>query len=226
MTTAEPVKFTVAGIARVSALLTAPAGATACVVLAHGAGASMTHPFMENIAQGLATRHIATLRYNFPYMEAGQKRPDRPAVATACVRAAAIEAIRLNPALPMFAGGKSFGGRMTSTAQAQTPLPFVRGLVFLGFPLHPAGKPSQDRATHLADIHIPMLFLNGTRDALAQPGQLTPVIDRLGPRATLAAIDQADHSFHVPANAGRNDPEVLTQLLDTTAGWITRITQA
>ena len=206
----------------VSALLQAPPGSRACLVLAHGAGAGMMHPFMQQVADGLAARGIATLRYQFPYMERGSKRTDPPAIAHATVRAAVAEAARQLPRVPLFAGGKSFGGRMTSHAQAETPLPGVRGVVFLGFPLHPAGKPSTARAAHLADVTVPMLFLQGTRDDLASLDLLQPLVEGLGPRATLAVFEHADHSFHVPAKSGRKDGEVMEDLLDTVARWIPR----
>ena len=204
----------------VSALLLQPAQARACYVFAHGAGAGMAHASMEATAEGFAARGIATLRYQFPYMEKGSKRPDPPAIAHAAVRAAVAQAARCCPTLPLFAGGKSFGGRMTSQAQAVAPLPDVRGLVFLSFPLHPAGKPSADRAKHLADIRIPMLFLQGTRDALAELSLLEPVVKGLGPLASLHLVREADHSFHVLARSGRNDREVLDEVLDACANWI------
>jgi predicted alpha/beta-hydrolase family hydrolase len=180
----------------------------------------MTHPFMAAVAEELAQRGIATLRYQFPYMEQGSKRPDTPKVAHAAVRAAVDEAARRAPGLPLFAGGKSFGGRMTSQAQAASPLPGVRGLIFLGFPLHATGKPSDERAAHLADIRVPMLFLQGTRDDLATLPLLRPVVEKLGARATLTLFEDADHSFHVPARSGRKDPEVRAQVLDAMASWI------
>jgi len=201
-------------------LLEAPEGARACYVLAHGAGAGMNHPFMSAVAKGLATRGIATLRYQFPYMDKGSKRPDPPKVAHAAVREAVVEAARRLPGVPLYAGGKSFGGRMTSQAQAIEPLAGVRGLVFLGFPLHAAGKPSDERAAHLADVKVPMLFLQGTRDDLAQLDLLRPVVQRLGKRATLETFKEADHSFHVPARTGRKDAEVMADLLDRLARWI------
>jgi len=204
----------------VSALLDRPPEARACFVFAHGAGAGMTHPFMETVAFGLGERGIATLRYQFPYMEKGSKRPDPPAVAQAAVRAAVAEAGRRCPGLPLIAGGKSFGGRMTSQAQAIAPLGGVDGLAFFGFPLHPAGKPSSDRAKHLADVHVPMLFLQGTRDSLAELKLLEPVVKKLGPTATLHRVEAADHSFHVPARSGRNDSEVMNEILDAFAGWV------
>ncbi len=204
----------------VSALLIAPPRARACYVFAHGAGAGMSHASMESIAAGLGTRGIATLRYQFPYMEKGSKRPDAPAVAHAAVRAAVAEAGRRCGALPLIAGGKSFGGRMTSQAQALSPLPGVRGLAFFGFPLHPAGKPSSERAGHLADVQIPMLFLQGTRDALAELSLLKPVVKDLGARATLRLLEGADHSFHVLKSSGRNDREVMDEALDAFAAWV------
>jgi predicted alpha/beta-hydrolase family hydrolase len=211
------------GAIRVSALLVAPPGARACYVLAHGAGAGMTHPFMAAVAAGLAVRGIATLRFQFPSMEAGRKRPDPPALAHAAVRAAVAAAARELPSLPLVAGGKSFGGRMTSQAQAAAPLPSVRGLAFLGFPLHPAGRPSRERAQHLAAIDVPMLFLQGTRDELAMRDELEPVIAALGHRATLRLFAEADHSFHVPRRSGRNDAQVLDEALDALGGWVDRV---
>jgi uncharacterized protein len=205
---------------RVSGLLLAPPRARACYVLAHGAGAGMTHPFLEAVAAELGERGIATLRYQFPYMEQRAKRPDPPALAHAAVRAAVAEAARRVPELPLIAGGKSFGGRMTSQAQAAAALAGVRGLAFLGFPLHPAGRPSDERGGHLFDVQIPMLFLQGTRDALAERTLLQPLIDRLGQRATLRLFGDADHSFHVPARTGRKDPEVRREMLDAFAEWI------
>ena len=218
--TVQPITIVVGEAHRVSGLLQVPPEAHACYVIAHGAGAGMAHPFMTAIANGLAERGIATLRYQFPYMEQRSKRPDTPKLAQATVRAAVAEASHRIPELPLFAGGKSFGGRMTSQAQAETPLPGVRGLVFLGFPLHPAGKPSDERAKHLFDVRIPMLFLQGTRDQLADLNLLQPVAGRLGARATLKLFEDADHSFHVPARTGRKDAEVMNELLDALAGWI------
>ncbi len=175
---------------------------------------------MQTVAAGLGERGIATLRYQFPYMEKGAKRPDVPAVAHAAVRAAVAEAIQCCDGLPLIAGGKSFGGRMTSQAQALSPLPGVRALAFLGFPLHPAGKPSSDRAKHLADVKVPMLFLQGTRDALAELSLLEPVVKSLGPLATLHPVKEADHSFHVLKRSGRNDREVMDEVLDAFATWV------
>jgi len=219
----QPLNIEIAKAGEVSALLNRPAQARACFVFAHGAGAGMTHSFMETVAQGLCERGIATLRYQFPYMEKGSKRPDPPAIAHAAVRAAVAEAGQRCPGLPLIAGGKSFGGRMTSQAQAAAPLDGVGGLAFLGFPLHPAGKPSSDRAKHLADIDIPMLFLQGTRDTLAEVALLEPVVERLGPSATLHLVDGADHSFHVLARSGRNDRDVMTEVLDAFAAWVGEI---
>lgn len=204
----------------VSALLQLPARARACYVLAHGAGADMRHAFMEKVAVGLAERGIATLRFNFPYMEKKQGRPDRPAVAHAAVRAAVAEAARLCPGLKLVAGGKSFGARMTSQAQAKEPLPDVKGLAFLGFPLHADKKPSSERAEHLAGIAIPMLFLQGTRDGLADLGSLRPVVEKLGAKATLHEVEGGDHSFAVLKKSGRTNEEALTEVLDTLVAWI------
>jgi len=180
----------------------------------------MKHPFMAAVATELGERGVATLRYQFPYMERGSKRPDPPPVAHAAVRAAVSTAQQLLPDVPLIAGGKSFGGRMTSQAQAKAPLPGVRGLAFLGFPLHPAGQPSQDRAKHLFDVQIPMLFLQGTRDTLATLDQLEPLCQALGSRATLKLFADADHSFHVPARTGRKDGDVREEMLDALAAWI------
>jgi predicted alpha/beta-hydrolase family hydrolase len=204
----------------VSGLLQVPDEANACCVLAHGAGAGMTHPFMVGVAKGLDERNIATLRYQFPYMERGTKRPDAPKLAQATVRAAVAEASRLLPGLPLFAGGKSYGGRMTSQAQAETPLPGIRGLIFLGFPLHAAGRPSDERAAHLFKVEIPMLFLQGTRDALGDVRLMRKLVERLGTRATLKLFEDADHSFHVPARAGRKDAEDRSEMLDAIVGWL------
>ena len=208
------------GEASVSALLDLPRGARAGYVFAHGAGAGMTHPFMAAVAAGLAERSIATLRYQFPYMEAKSKRPDAPKVAHAAVRAAVDAAARAMPGVALFAGGKSFGGRMTSQAQAAAALPGVRGLVFVGFPLHATGKPGDERGAHLLEVKVPMLFLQGSRDALADLSLLQPLVRRLGNRATLEVLDEADHSFHVPARTGRKDTDVMADLLDRMAHWI------
>ena len=217
---AKPITFAVDGDTRLSGLLQAPPGARACFVMAHGAGAGMNHPFMTAVAAELARRGIATLRYQFPYMERGSKRPDTPQVAHAAVRAAVAATALHLPKLPLIAGGKSFGGRMTSQAQAKAPLPGVRGLAFLGFPLHPAGRPSADRGKHLFDVQIPMLFLQGTRDTLAALDQLEPLCRVLGARATLKLFADADHSFHVPARSGRTDAEVRSEMADALVGWI------
>jgi hypothetical protein len=221
---AKPVSISIDAGRRVSGLLQMPADATCCYVLAHGAGAGMAHPFMAAVADELAERGIATLRYQFPYMEQGSKRPDAPALAHTTVRAAVAKAGELARGLPLIAGGKSFGGRMTSQAQAAAPLDDVRGLAFLGFPLHPAGKPSADRAKHLADVKVPMLFLQGTRDTLADLTMLKPTVAGLGKRATLRLFEEADHSFHVPARTGRKDPEVRREMLDAFAAWAEKVT--
>jgi len=208
---------------RVSARLELPAGARACYVLAHGAGAGMEHPFMSAVAAGLAGRGIATLRYQFPYMERHARRPDPPALCHATVRAAVAECARRVPALPLIAGGRSFGGRMTSQAQAEAPLPDVRGLAFLGFPLHPAGRPSESRAEHLSRVEIPLLFLQGTRDALAERPLLEALSARLGARASVSWLEDADHSFHVPARSGRDDAQVMSTLLDSLCAWLDKL---
>jgi predicted alpha/beta-hydrolase family hydrolase len=207
----------------VSGLLLRPEGARLLYVLAHGAGAGMRHPFLESISQRLAERGIATLRYQFPYMEQRGRRPDPPAVAAATVRAAVIEAARVAPGLSLVAGGKSFGGRMTSTAQAEAPLPGVRGLVFLGFPLHPPGRPDNKRAEHLAQVRIPMLFLQGDRDEFADLKLLKPVLKGLGDRATLHLVEGGDHSFHVLKRSGRTDTEVMGELADAMVDWTGRL---
>jgi uncharacterized protein len=217
----EPVlKLAVRAGVSVSARLLSPPGARACYVLAHGAGAGMDHPSMRTTAQGLAELGIATLRFQFPYMENRSRRPDPAPLCHATVRAAVAEARRLLPALPLFAGGRSFGGRMSSQAQALEPLAGVRGLVFLGFPLHPAAKPAVERAEHLTRVHIPMLFVQGTRDALAEHSLMQTVIAQLGARASADWVKDADHSFHVPARGGRTDAEVRTQLLAAAARWM------
>jgi predicted alpha/beta-hydrolase family hydrolase len=216
----KPVVINVDEGIRVSGLLQSPSGARACFVVAHGAGAGMTHPFMATVAAELAERGVATLRYQFPYMEKGGKRPDPPKLAHAAVRAAVAEAARLVPGFPLIAGGKSFGGRMTSQAQAAAPLQSVEGLAFLGFPLHPAGRPARERGQHLFEVQIPMLFLQGTRDALAALDQLAPLCKALGRRASLKLFEDADHSFHVPARTGKKDSQVRSEMLDALVEWI------
>ena len=200
-----------------------PPDAHCLYLLAHGAGAGMRHDFLEEMSARLAGRGVATLRYQFPYTEAGRKRPDRPAELERTVRAAAAEAARRAPDLPLIAGGKSMGGRMTSQAQAAGPLPGVRGLVFLGFPLHPAGQPSTARAEHLARVAVPMLFLQGTRDDLADLTLLEPVLRPLGPRAELVIVDGADHSFRVPVRSGRRAGDVLGELAAAVANFAARL---
>ncbi|WP_256805506.1 alpha/beta family hydrolase [Bradyrhizobium sp. Bra64] len=216
----KELKLDIERIGAVSAIATQPDNARACYVLAHGAGADMQHAFMEKVAAGLADRGIATFRFNFPYMEKKQGRPDQPAVAHAAIRTAVAEAARLCPGLKLVAGGKSFGGRMTSQAQSKAALPGVRGLAFLGFPLHADKKPSAERAEHLAGIAIPMLFLQGTRDGLADLGILKPVIAALGAKATLHEVEGGDHSFAVLKKSGRSNEQALTEVLDTLAAWI------
>jgi hypothetical protein len=211
---------------RVSGLLTVPKGARAIYVVAHGAGAGMTHPFLATMATLLADRGIATLRYQFPYMEKGSRRPDSPKVAEATVRAAVAEAQKAAAGLPAFAGGKSFGGRMTSQAEAAEHMPGVRGLAFLGFPLHPPGAPADVRGVHLSDVRVPMLFLQGTRDEFADLNLLKPLVKKLGRKATLHLVDDANHSFRVPAKTGRKDADVMAELADTLAHWIDRVLAA
>ncbi len=196
-----------------------PPRAAACFIFAHGAGAGMNHSFMEAFATGVAGRGIATLRFQFPYMERGSRRPDPPPLCHAAVRAAVAEAARRTD-VPLFAGGRSFGGRMTSQAQAEQPLAAVKGLAFLGFPLHPANRPSVERAQHLSNIQVPMLFLQGTRDELAELALLQPLISGLGKRATLELSQDANHAFHVPARTGRTDAQVLNGLIDSFAAWV------
>ena len=216
----QPLTITVDDTQSVSGLLQTTAKARACYVMAHGAGAGMTHPFMAAVADGFAERGIATLRYQFPYMERGSKRPDAPKVAQAAVRAAVGEAARRLPGLSLFAGGKSFGGRMTSQTQAAAPLAGVRGLVFFGFPLHPAGHPSEERAAHFAAVQVPLLFLQGTRDELADLTLLQGLGGKLGTRMRLELFEHADHSFHVPARTGRTEADVRVDMLDRCAAWI------
>jgi predicted alpha/beta-hydrolase family hydrolase len=221
----EPIRIAIDGDGAVSGLLDVPASPLACYVLGHGAGAGMEHQFMTRVALGLAERGIAALRYQFPYMERGSRKPDVPRVAHATVRAAVAEAARRWPRVPLIAGGKSFGARMTSQAQAKSPLPGVIGLLFFGFPLHPAGKPSIERAQHLADVKVPMLFVQGTRDELADPGLIEPTVDALRGTATLHWVPEGDHSLHVPARSGRTDAQVLDAALDAAHDWVERIVE-
>lgn len=207
-------------------ILLRPDDAFALLVLAHGAGAGMRHVFMEDLAQALSRKGVATWRYEFPYMAQGRRRPDRPEVLVPAVRAAVALAAGLAPELPLFAGGKSMGGRMTSTAAAEGPLlegtgrREVRGLVFFGFPLHPAGKPGTGRADHLDEVRLPMLFVQGDRDRLADLGLLLPVLDRLGDRARLHVVPGADHGFHVLKRSGRSDAEVMDEAAEAASEWI------
>jgi predicted alpha/beta-hydrolase family hydrolase len=223
MSAAIPIAIHVDDATGVSGLLLRPDDARACYVLAHGAGAGMAHPSMAAVANDLAGLRIATLRYQFPYMERGSKRTDPPPVCHATVRAAVAEAARHTAELPLIAGGRSFGGRMTSQAQALAPLAGVRGLAFLGFPLHPAGRPSDERAKHLFDVRVPMLFLQGTRDELATLELLEPLVAKLGERAKLKLLTDANHSFHVPARTGRKDPDIRAEALGYLAEWVDRL---
>jgi predicted alpha/beta-hydrolase family hydrolase len=219
----QPISISIREGEAVSGLWLAPDEPRACLVLAHGAGAGMSHRSMTAIAEGLCRLGVATLRYQFPYMELGRKRVDSPGVAQATVRAAVAAAQDRAADLPLFAGGKSFGGRMTSQAQAQSPLDRVRGLVFFGFPLHAAGKPSVERAAHLSEVSVPMLFVQGTKDTFADLALLQGAIGRLGGRATLLPIPDADHSFHVPAKSGRKDAEVMDEALAAAAVWMAEL---
>ena len=204
----------------VSGILMRPHRARALFLFAHGAGAGMSHARMAAIAEGLAARQIATLRYQFPFMEKGARRPDPPTLAHQAVRSAAAHARLIAPDLPLYAGGRSFGGRMTSQAQAQAPIPGVQGLAFLGFPLHPAGKPSVNRAEHLVGIQIPMFFVSGTRDALADLKLLKSIITGMGDQATLHVVSHADHSFNVPIRSGRTTADAEAEVVDTLASWM------
>ena len=219
----EKLTFQAGKAGTVSALLLCPDQPLACFVFAHGAGAGMTHPFMEKFANGLCERGVASLRYQFPHMEKGSKRPDPPAVAQATVRAAVALAKKNLPRLPLIAGGKSFGGRMTSQSQAIAPLESVRGLAFVGFPLHASGKPSTERAEHLDRVDVPMLFLQGSRDTLAEAALIETVVKRLGPLARLHLVDGADHSFHMLARSGRTDADVMGEILDAFVNWVEAI---
>lgn len=223
MTTRTSLSISVSSGIAVSALATIPKAASACLVFAHGAGAGMDHPFIVAVCEGLAARRMATLRYQFPYMEKGSRRPDAAPLCHKAVAAAVAAAHERLPSLPLFAGGKSFGARMTSQAQALTPFPHVHGLCFFGFPLHPPQQPTTKRADHLAAIHIPLLFLQGTRDALAQLPLIQSVVARLSAPSTLKIIDHADHSFHVPVRSGSTDEEVLNSMLDETVTWATDV---
>ena len=219
----EPEKIVIpVGGERVSGLLLRPADAKALYLFAHGAGTNMAHKSMASNAEGLAKRGIATLRYNFLYTEKGSRRPDAPRLAHAAVRAAAAVGKELAGDLPLYAGGRSFGGRMTSQAQAAEPLPGIQGLAFLGFPLHPAGKPGTERAAHLADVGVPMLFVSGGRDALAELQLLKPVVAGLGDQASLHVVEHADHSFKVAARSGRTSADAEGEALDALAEWMLR----
>ena len=222
MSKTQAVTLRVSDTTTVSILWEIPRNATACYLLAHGAGAGMTHPFMESVATALAARSIATLRFQFPYMERGSKRPDPPKLCHATIRAA-VDLARKETGLPLIAGGRSFGGRMASQAQAAEPLPTVVGLAFLGFPLHPPKAPADERAEHLQDTTIPLLFLQGTRDELADLALMTALAKRLGKRATLKLFDDADHAFHVRARSGRTDAQVFEEMMGDLASWVAAI---
>jgi predicted alpha/beta-hydrolase family hydrolase len=219
-TAGELLSITVDTQHTIAARLVLPELPSACYVLAHGAGAGMDHAFMSAAALQLKELGIATLRFQFPYMQRGSRRTDPPPLCHATVRAAVAMAAQLIPGRPLIAGGRSFGGRMSSQAQALMPLPGVRGLAFLGFPLHPAGSPADTRAQHLAEVQLPMLFVQGTADDLADGALMAAVVARLGSRATLQWVADADHSFHVPARTGRKDAQVRHELLTGLAGWI------
>lgn len=219
MSNPKQLRFEVPGGGEVSALLNLPDGARWILALAHGAGAGMRHPFLKSLSTQLENVGIATLRYQFPYMEAGRRVPDRPPVLIATVAAAARTASESAPGLPLLAGGKSMGGRMSSQGAAEGLLKGVKGLVFFGFPLHPPNRPGTSRADHLSKVMQPMLFLEGTRDAFADLKLLRPIVANLGPRATLHLIEDADHSFHVPKRTGKTDGDILTELAEVTASW-------
>src|SRR5690242_12971904 len=223
MATGDKLRFAVQGNGEVSALLVRPASARWLLVLGHGAGAGMAHPFLEKLAAELANARIATLRYQFPYMEEQRRVPDKPDLLLSTVAAAVRLATEAAPELPLLAGGKSMGGRMTSQASAENLLGRVRGLVFFGFPLHPPNRPGTTRAEHLAKVNVPMLFLQGTRDTLADLTLLRPICAKIGPRATLHIIPEADHSFHVLKKSGKTDAEVMTELAQTTAAWASKL---
>jgi hypothetical protein len=223
MTEPDTLSLRVGDAGSVSALLRVPERARTAFVFAHGAGAGMDHPFMTAFAEGLAAREVATLRYQFPFMQNGSRRTDPPALAQATVRAAVVEAGRRLPGMALYAGGKSFGGRMTSQAQAAEALPGVRGLVFVGFPLHPPGKPGVERAAHLAAVSVPMLFLQGTRDELADLALIRGVAEQHPLHATLEVIDDADHAFHVRKRSGRDDAQVREEMLDAMVAWIATV---
>src|SRR5580658_3733654 len=223
MTTRASLSITVSSSMAVSAIATIPKTASACLVFAHGAGAGMDHPYIVAVCEGLAARKMATLRYQFPYMEKRSRRPDAPPLCHKTVAAAVAAAHERLPSLPLFAGGKSFGARMTSQTQALAPLPNLHGLCFFGFPLHPPKQPATNRADHISSIRIPMLFLQGTRDALAQLPLVQSVVARLSAPSTLKIVDHADHSFHVPARSGTTDDEVLGSMLDETVTWASTV---
>lgn len=226
MSNSEDIRVAVQDAGEVSAALLRPQSAQCLLVMAHGAGAGMNHPFMTAIANELASAGVASLRFQFPYMEQRRRSPDRPPVLTATVQAAVQAASKATPDLPLFAGGKSLGGRMTSLAASEGRLDNVRGLVFFGFPLHPPNQPGTKRAEHLSEVKLPMLFLQGTRDALADLKLLQPILAKLGTRATLRVIEGADHSFHVLKTSGKTDKEVLKELAQTASDWMKKLALA
>jgi uncharacterized protein len=223
MNAVRELRFSVLDSQEVSALLLAPPNATCLLVMAHGAGAGMNHSFMTAMSDALASGGIATFRYQFPYMEQHRRVPDALPVLTATVMVAVKTAAKCAPDLPLFAGGKSMGGRMTSQAAAEQTLPGVRGLIFFGFPLHPPKRPSIKRADHLKRVKVPMLFLQGTRDELADLTLLRPICNELGSLATLHIIEGADHSFHVLKRSGKTDAGVLSELAQTVKSWTSRV---
>lgn len=221
--TVTPLRLRLPSGASVSAIFRAPEQPRACFVFAHGAGAGMDHPFMTSLTLALESRDIATLRFQFPFMELGSKRPDTPAIAHQAIRVAVAEATALLPGVPLYAGGKSFGGRMSSQAHSASPLPNVQGLIFVGFPLHAAGQLGTSRADHLQEIKTPMLFLQGTRDGLADQTLIQNVACGLAPMATLKMIEGADHAFHVLVRSGRTDAQVVEEIADQIALWVSAV---
>jgi predicted alpha/beta-hydrolase family hydrolase len=218
--TVSELRFAAApGAGEVSAILLRPPVCHALIILGHGAGAGMRHRFMDGIAQALSAHGIGTFRYQFPFVEAGRRRPDRAPVLTGTVRAAVAAARELEPDLPLLAGGKSMGGRMTSSAQAESSLAGIRGLVFLGFPLHLPGDPSNARSDHLNDVDVPMLFVQGTRDRLAEMDRMAAVVESLGDRAELRVVQDADHGFDVLKRTGKSIAEIYDDMAVVVRSW-------